>query len=268
MHLKTNLGHLLIAAIISYSLNVQAQDSPLTFKFPPEIIQNNAKSGKFLPIKIVSKTLELKEFNVLLQRAAKNNKGGIYIGVIVDNYKKNNWGNEFTMAHIRNIQKHATMLTRGDSKNHKPSFAERYGARIALIFPISYSPKDRYNYIKKTAEGKELQQHPVKVNDILIAINDHDFLKKKGGFFPNTVDELESALDKSFQKGMHTISSAIYIKKLRQELAVLDEEIEVLDHDIKKDDQDIKKLDQELDELNEVKSAFKYLDSNKDKDDR
>jgi hypothetical protein len=250
MKLKHDLSGFFLTALITFSINVHAQDVPLKLMFTPDIIIENAKAGKFLPINIMEKPITFKQLKSFIHKASINNNGGIYIGVVVNNFKHKDKGGKQTTAHIRNIHNHLLSLTHGESKNSKSGFAEQYGARIALILPISYNPTDRYSYVQKAADGtQKLLQHPLKINDILIAVNDHPFPQQNDGFFLNTADKLESALNKFFHKGLHLISRAEHRKKLAKELAIIDSKIEMLNKKTVVLDKEIIVLDEVIDAL-------------------
>jgi len=86
---------------------------------------------------------------------------------------------------------------------------------VALIFPISSGPSDRYRYVKRTADkAPKLLGCSLKINDILITINDYSFPlpQLKDGYFPNTVTELEYALDDYFRKGWILSAMPVIVK--------------------------------------------------------
>ena len=256
--------YLMLILIIFRVTQAQASESALAFEYAPQTIQENARAGNFLPVKMLTKPISYGVFITLNKRAVNSGEAGIYIGVVVDNSKGENWANELTTAHIRGVHKHVTTLMIGNPKSKVSGYAELYGVRVTGLIPISYNPSTRRNYRLRMGSGEyKVVQLGIKVDDILLAVNDHNFPTQPDGSYPNTVKELEESLGEFIHLGMHKITHAVDMENAKAQIAVLDREIEVLDREIEEHDKNIERLDRELAELDEVKAAFDYLDAEK-----
>ncbi len=142
-----------------------------------------------------------------------NNKAGIVIGVVVNNKPYTPLSPE-NSDHFRAVHKRVAEIMTGrkfDGSGAKTKgLAELYGAEVTDIVPIAFN-NDSYkmgdNVIK------------LRVNDILIAVNDNFYLVEEDGDgfkLPNTVDRMEERLKYTMGFGRHLYIRDEYIANKKE----------------------------------------------------
>ncbi len=142
-----------------------------------------------------------------------NGKAGIVIGVVVKNEPYSPLFSD-NRDHFRAVHKRVAEIMTGrkfDGSGAKTKgLAELYGAEVTDIVPIAFN-NDSYkmgdNIIK------------LRVNDILIAVNDNFYLVEEDGDgfkLPNTVDRMEERLKYTMGLGRHLYIRDEYIANKKE----------------------------------------------------
>jgi len=180
----------------------------------PEIVQEYARRDQFKnPVAREEEVLSIRSFMLYGDHMADEKRGGIFIGVVVEDapYKPLSPGYE-GRDHYRDVRKSITQLVTGydpDIPKHEQeqgqSIAEIYGAEVQGIFPLRHIPGSTYT-------NPDGVVHEVRVNDIIMLINDH-FIPvelEEGNHFPDSVEEMEDWLKYYLDRDMHRYSRQEY----------------------------------------------------------
>jgi len=137
-----------------------------------------------------------------------NNKAGIVIGVVVNNEPYSPLFSD-NSDHFRAVHKRVAEIMTGrkfdGSKAKTKGLAELYGSEVSDIVPISFNND---SYEMKDVDSGEEQIIKLRVNDILIAINDNFYLIEYGNDVDkykliNKVDRMEERLKYALGEDRH-----------------------------------------------------------------
>ncbi|MGN7437891.1 MAG: hypothetical protein ACTHOO_04530 [Alcanivorax sp.] len=209
----------------SSSQNQQVPETELKFrtaKLPngemaeitPEIVQEYAHKDQFkIPSAREEEVLPIRSFMIYADHIADTKRAAIFIGVVVDDepYKPLSPGYE-GRDHFRDVQRSITHLVTGydpdiprNEQEQGQSIAEIYGAEVQAIVPLRYKEGLAYT-------NPDGVKHDIRVNDIIMMINDHFIpVELEGGnHFPGDVQEMEEWLKYFLDRDMHRYSRQEY----------------------------------------------------------
>lgn len=209
-------------------VNAESQDIPeteLTFRtarlpngvvteITPEVVQEYAEKDQFKsPVAREEEVLSIRSFMLYGDHMADEKRGAIFIGVVVEDepYRPLSPGYD-GRDHYRDVQKSITQLVTGydpdipkNQQEQGQSIAEIYGAEVQGIFALRHIPGATYT-------NPDGVTHEVRVNDIIMLVNDH-FIPvelEEGNHFPDSVEEMEGWLKHYLDRDMHRFTRAEY----------------------------------------------------------
>ena len=209
-------------------VNAETQEIPeteLTFRtatlpngqvaeITPEVVQEYARRDQFKrPIAREEEVVDIKSFMLYADHMADEKRAAIFIGVVVEDEPYRPLASGYDgRDHYRDVQRSIAQLVTGyepgvDSSQQEQgqSIAEIYGAEVQAIIPLRHKPGATYT-------NPDGVVHEVRVNDIIMLVNDH-FIPvelEEGNHFPDSVEEMEDWLKYYLDRDMHRYSRAEY----------------------------------------------------------
>ncbi len=232
LHFEGNFLGLVVLVLCGISSAVFADEftakkGSLSAEYPQEVIQSNAKKGKFIPVKMAKKPVSASVFHAAARKTVAEGGTVFVIGVLV-NANSEQWPNDELTAHIRAVHKITTEIVIGNPDTDTVGLAEEYGVMIHGVIPVIYDPNDSLTVTKK---DKKIDV-PLKLGNVLLAFNDHDYAYKNEGALIDSVDELRPHMMHYLEKGKHLVSAAEFTRQQRAYLTELHEEMDKLNREI------------------------------------
>ena len=179
----------------------------------PEIVQEYARRDQFkTPVAREDEVVSIKSFMLYADHMKDEKRASIFIGVVVEDDAYIPLPGYEGRNHFRDVQRSIAQLVTGydpDVPRHEQeqgqSIAEIYGAEVQAIIPLRHKPGSTYT-------NPDGVVHEVRVNDIILIVNDH-FIPvelEEGNHFPDTVEEMEVWLKHYLDRDMHMYSRAEY----------------------------------------------------------
>lgn len=185
--------------------------SSLKFKYPPAAISRFAwDKHRVPPVQMVSRPINLEDFQNLVLNTAKNKQGAVFIGVVVD-ARDPNWRE----GKIKDVQELAQYIVEGDVANGKPGLAYTEGATIQYVIPIAYDPTDRVEnvIIGEVAEDgfhDKTELISVEEGEILTVMNNHVIFRQDDGHFITGLEDFYYSTVDHMILGRHSVSADEY----------------------------------------------------------
>lgn len=240
--------YMFVSAIPMAHAQEPRKDFPTTelkFKDTPQSIQENAKEGKFLPIKVIKKVQNFTFMMKLALNSKKAKQAIVTLGIVVED----DMSSPISKEKLNSTQQQLMQLLKGVPNKNIKGQSELAGGYVIGIIPIKYNPQ-------KIINNKRMGP-----NDIFTIINERFFTTSETNFEQSKTIALKK-LEQAFNAGLHLETSKEYDKRIAARdarLLRLDQEMKEIDQEIAKSKQKIKQHEQTLKEIDEVRELIKQM---------